>query len=227
MTGPFASPIFGIALTVLAYVVARSLHRRRMWAHPLLFTCLGIVVVLRLGRISFADYQVGGAMVQFFLAPATIALGVPLYKQWPRVRRHATAVVTSIGTGAACGIASSALLVHLMHGSRPVLLSMIPNSVTTPISMDVARQLGGVPELAAAFTVTAGLIGSVIGPAMLRRLGIRGDIAIGAAMGTSSHGIGTARVIQESELQGGVSGLAMALAGIITSLLVIPLKWWM
>jgi putative effector of murein hydrolase len=80
---------------------------------------------------------------------------------------------------------------------------------------------------AAAFTVAAGLIGSVIGPALLRRAGVRGDLAIGAAMGTSSHGIGTARVIQDSELKGGVSGLAMALAGIVTSLLAIPVHWWL
>jgi len=223
----YAEPLFGIAITVLAYGAARGVHRRWSWAHPLFFTCLAVVVVLKLTHVSFASYQVGGSALQFFLSPATIALAVPLYKQWGKVRKHAGAVVTAIVAGAAGGMASAGALVRLLGGSRITLLSMVPKSVTTPISMEVARQLGGVPELAAAFTVCAGLIGSVIGPALLRRAGVRGDLAIGAAMGTSSHGIGTARVIQDSELQGGVSGLAMALAGIVTSLLAIPVHWWL
>jgi len=223
----FAEPMFGVAITVLAYGAARALHRRWSWAHPLFFTCLAVVGVLKLTHVSYTDYHVGGSLVQFFLSPATIALGVPLYKQWGKARKHAGAVVTAIAAGAAAGMASAGGLVRLLGGSRPVLLSMMPKSVTTPISMEVARQLGGIPELAAAFTVTAGLIGSVVGPALLRRAGVRGDLAIGAAMGTSSHGIGTARVLQDSELQGGVSGLAMALAGIVTSLLAIPVHWWL
>jgi predicted murein hydrolase (TIGR00659 family) len=223
----FAEPLFGIAITVLAYGAAKALHRRLPWAHPLFFTCLAVWIVLKLTKVSIDSYQIGGSVVQFFLSPATIALGVPLYKQWGKVRRHAGAVITAIVAGAAGGMAAAGGLVRLLGGSRPVLLSMVPKSVTTPISMEVARQLGGVPELAAAFTITAGLIGSVIGPALLRRAGVRGDLAIGAAMGTSSHGIGTARVIADSELQGGVSGLAMALAGIVTSLLAIPVHWWL
>jgi predicted murein hydrolase (TIGR00659 family) len=224
---PHAEPLFGVAITVLAYGAAKALHRRWSWAHPLFFTCLAVVVVLKLTKVSFSDYRVGGSAVQFFLSPATIALGVPLYKQWGKVRKHAGAVVAAIVAGAASGMAAAGELVRLLGGSRVVLLSMVPKSVTTPISMEVARQLGGTPELAAAFTVTAGLVGSVIGPALLRRAGVRGDLAIGAAMGTAAHGIGTARVIQESELQGGVSGLAMALAGIVTSLLAIPVHWWL
>jgi len=107
------------------------------------------------------------------------------------------------------------------------LRSMTPKSVTTPISIELVRQLGGVPELGAVFTVLAGLFGSIIGPTLLRSCGVRNDIAIGLAIGTSSHGIGTARIIRDSELQGATGGLAMALAGIITSILIIPLHWWM
>ena len=229
MTGtePHLSPLFGVATTVLAYAAATALHRRWRWAHPLLITCGVLVVLLKLTRVSYGDYQAGGSLVQFFLSPATIALAVPLYKQAGKVRRHAGAVVAAVSAGAASGMAAAGAFVHLLGGSRPVMLSMIPKSVTTPISMEVARQIGGVPELTAAFTVIAGLIGSIVGPALLRRAGVRGDLAIGAAIGTAAHGVGTARVIRESELQGGVSGLAMALAGIVTSLLAIPVYWWL
>jgi putative effector of murein hydrolase len=107
------------------------------------------------------------------------------------------------------------------------MLSMIPKGVTTPISMSISEQLHGEPQLTAVFTAVAGLIGSIIGPALLRMLGVKNDLAIGAAIGTSSHGIGTARLLRDSELQGGVSGLAMAVAGIFTALLAIPILWWM
>jgi putative effector of murein hydrolase len=124
-------------------------------------------------------------------------------------------------------MASAALFVWALHGSRTLALSMVPKSVTTPISMEVSRLIGGEPDLTAVFTVVAGLIGSVIGPRVLRLLGVRNDLALGAAIGTSSHGIGTARLIRESELQAGVSGLSMAAAGIFTSLLAIPVYWWL
>ena len=183
--------------------------------------------MLLFAGIPYESYKHGGDLIVFFLGPATVALGVPLYKQARKIRGHVMALVTGIAVGSAAGMASAALFVWLFHGSRIVLLSMLPKSVTTPISMALAEQLHGDPPLTAAFTVVAGLIGSVIGPRLLRLAGIRHDLAIGAAIGTSSHGIGTARVIRESELQGGVSGLAMALAGIFTSLMTIPVQWWL
>lgn len=222
-----STPLFGVATTVLAYAGASALHRRWRHAHPLLLTCGALIVLLKLTKVSYADYNVGGSMVQFFLGPATIALGVPLYKHAGAVRRHAAAVVTAVAAGAAAGLASVWALVRLLGGSDLMLRSMLPKSVTTPISMEVARQLHGTPELAAAFTVTAGLLGVVVGPGLLRLARVRGDLAVGAAMGTAAHGIGTARVLQDSELQGGVSGLAMALSGIVTSLLAIPVQLWL
>ncbi len=223
----YRNPVFGVAVTVAAYVASQALHRRFRWLHPLLPTCASLIVLLLVARIPYESYNAGGGLVAFFLQPATVALGVPLYKQAGRIRGRVAAIVIAIAAGSVAGMASAALLVWAFGGSRPLVLSMIPKSVTTPISMEVSRAIGGEPSLTAVFTVLAGLVGSVVGPAVLRRLGVRDDLAIGAAMGTSSHGIGTARVIRESELQGGVSGLAMALAGIFTSLLAILVAWWL
>jgi putative effector of murein hydrolase len=107
------------------------------------------------------------------------------------------------------------------------MLAMVPKSATTPISIEIVRELGGTPELGAVLTVLTGLLGSLIGPELLRLCGVRGDIAIGAAIGTAAHGIGTARVLRESDLQGSAAGLSMAAAGIVTSLLAIPLYGWL
>jgi putative effector of murein hydrolase len=150
-----------------------------------------------------------------------------MYKRAREIRAHLLAVAASVVAGSATGIASSVLMVKAVHGSRAVMLSMAPKSVTTPISMEVSRMLGGVPELTAVLTVLAGLIGSVVGPWVLRRVGVKNDLAVGAAMGTSSHGIGTARMIRESELAGGVSGLSMALAGIVTSVMAAAIRHWL
>jgi predicted murein hydrolase (TIGR00659 family) len=227
MSEVYSNPFFGITITVVAYAIATGVQRRWRWMPSLVLTCGGLIALLLAAKIPYQSYKAGGDVVALFLKPATIALGVPFYKHARQIRKNATAVLTAVTVGAASGIVSAGMLVWLMHGSPVLLRSMIPKSVTTPISIELARQLHGVPELAGIFTVLAGLLGSVIGPALLRRCGIRGDIAIGLAIGTSSHGIGTARVVHESELQGGASGLAMALSGIVTSLLVIPLQWWM
>ncbi len=220
-------PLFGVTVTVAAYAVANRIHRKRKWLHPLFLTSGGLIVTLLLLRIPYEAYKAGGDLIVFFLGPATVALGVPLYKQAHRIRNHMLAVVSGITAGSVSGMLSAGILVYTLGGTREILLSMLPKSVTSPIAIEIARELGGVPELAGVFAVLTGLLGSMIGPEVLRAVGIRGDIPLGTAVGTASHGIGTARIIRESELQGSFSGFAMGLAGIITSILAIPLYWWL
>jgi len=220
------SPVFGVGVTCLAYGLWTLARRRWAWAHVMIGTTLSLIALLVLARIPYASYKKGGDLVSFFLGPATVALGVPLYTNAQRIRKHLPAILIAVTAGSITGIASAYLVAWSLHASPPVLWAMVPKSVTTPISMELARHLGGSPELAAVFTVTAGLIGSLIGPGLLRFLRIRHPIALGAAIGTSSHGLGTARLIHEAELPSSVSALSLALAGIITSLLTLPLRWW-
>jgi len=221
----FNDPLFGVASTIAAYAFSQAAHKRFRWLHPLLPTSGILILFLVCAHVPYADYKIGGDWITFFLGPATVALAVPLTKHAREIREHLPALLTAIVIGSLAGVGSTWLLVWLFHGSQPVLDSMLPKSGTTPISMAISSELQGGPPLTAVFTVLAGLLGSMFGPLVLKRMGIRHDLAIGAAMGTSSHGIGTARVVRESELQGGVSALAMAVAGIFTSLLAIPLSW--
>jgi len=223
----YESPLFGVAITCLAYGLWTLAQRRWRWAHALLGTCGTVIAFLLIAKVPIASYQNGGKLVSFFLGPATVALGVPFYTQAKRIRRHLPAIGVAVLAGSITGMATAGLVAWWLHASNLVLRAMIPKSVTTPISMEVARQLGGSPELAAVFTVIAGLIGSLIGPWLLRLVGVRNEIARGAGIGTSSHGIGTARLLRDSDLAGGVSGFSMALAGVITSLLAIPLHHWL
>ncbi len=220
------NPLFGITLTLIIYCLSQLINHRWRFIHPLLLTSIILIAFLIITKIPYEDYAMGGDVIKLLLGPATVALGVPFYKYYQHYRKSASAIVLSVTIGSATGIIVAGLSVWLMNSDQEMILSMLPKSTTTPIALELARQLGGSPELGAVFAVLTGLIGSVLGPRFLRMTGVRMGLPLGIAMGTASHGIGTARVIRESEYVGGASALAMALTGVITSILVVPLIWW-
>jgi putative effector of murein hydrolase len=168
------------------------------------------------------EYKDGGIALKFMLGPATVALAVPLYRRLKQIRAQLAAVLGSVAVGGTIAVLVSWSVTHALAGSRDVQLAMLSRSVTTPISMGIARELGAPQEFAATFTVLSGLLGAVIGPKFLRMVGIRHDLPLGLGIGVSSHGIGTSSVIRHSEAQGAAAGLAMALNGIFTTLIMIP-----
>lgn len=222
-----ANPVFGVSVTLIAYVAALGLQRRWPWLNAMFICCLAIILLLVLSGIPYESYKVGGDMIAFLLGPATVALGVPLYKHAKVLIARMRSVLSGIVAGSLCGMFTSACFVWLAGGNRELLMTIMPKSVTSPISMEIARLFGGIPELAAVLTVLTGLFGSMFGPALLRLVGVTDGLAIGAAMGTSAHGIGTSRVIRESELQGSASGFAMGAAGLISSFAAMPIYYWM
>ncbi len=223
----YNTPLFGLFLTIAVYLAAMRLYARFQWVHPLITTSGIIIFFLELSKIPYESYKLGGDLLSFLLGPATVALAVPLYKHYAAMRRQVPIILAGVIAGCLAGIVSAAGIVILLSGSRELMLTMIPKTVTTPIAIEIVQTLGGVPELGAVLTVLTGLVGSVIGPKLMAVCGIRGDIALGVAMGTSSHGIGTARLIHESSIQASVSGFAMGLAGISLSILVIPLHYFL
>jgi putative effector of murein hydrolase len=223
-----SDPLFGAALTVGAYALACFVRDRWFRAlHPLLTAAAAIILLLLAADIPYEDYNAGGSIVSFFLGPATIALGTLIYKHWPLVRERIAAILSGMTFGTLFGIGITALLLWLLGGSWPVLLSMLPKTVTSPVAVEIVSLIGGVPEMGAVFTVLTGLAGSVLGPPLARLAGIRSDAAVGTAIGTTSHGIGTARLLTDSEIQGSVSGFAMACSAILTPILFVPIDWWL
>lgn len=220
----FNQPLYGVAATVLLYVAALLLRSKWTWLHPLFMTCT-FLIILVLATDTYDSYQIGGEWVTFFLGPATVALGVPLYKHFRTIKKQFKAIVVGVVVGSLSSLTAVWGLLFVLDSSKALMLSMLPKSVTAPVSVEMAKQLGGIPELAAVFAVLTGLFGSIMGPALLKRIGIKHDVAIGTAIGTSSHGIGTARVIRDSDLQGSISSVAMGLTAIITSILVVPLYY--
>ncbi|MEX2461890.1 MAG: LrgB family protein [Paenibacillaceae bacterium] len=222
----FNQPLFGITVSVIAYAFGIGLSQRYPRIHPLFVSSFSIILLLLVADIPYETYKIGGDWLSFLLGPATVALGVPLYKYRSRIKKQLFAILTGVFAGSLAGILSAGTFMWMLGGSKQLVLTMMPKSVTSPIAIELSKLVGGIPELSAVLTVLTGLIGSMLGRSFLQRLGIHGSLVIGIAMGTAAHGIGTAKLMHSSEIKGSYSAFAMALSGIITSVLFIPIVWW-
>lgn len=210
-----------IGATVAVFAGASRVYGR--WRHPLLNPVLVSVAVLicalRALGIEHAEYDRGGRVLAFFLGPAVVALGVPLFLQSAEIARRGRAILVSIVAGSVVGIVSGAGVAALLGASPEVVRSLAPRSVTTPIAIGIAGRIGGIPSLAAALVIGTGVLAAALGPAVLRRAGIRGRTAFGLAMGAAGHGIGTARAAEEGTAEAAGAGLAIGLMGVATAIL--------
>jgi predicted murein hydrolase (TIGR00659 family) len=217
-----ASPLFHLTLTLAAYLVGDYLFRKSghmALFNPVLIAILLIVGVLLATGVSYARYFEGAQFVHFLLGPATVALAVPLYRQFDRVRHSGPAILIALLGGSATALVTATTITWALGAPREVVASIAPKSVTTPIAMGVSEQIGGLPSLTAVLVILTGIFGAMFGTTILERLGVREASAEGFALGLASHGIGTARALQVSEVAGAFSALAMGLNGLATSFL--------
>ncbi|HVJ08000.1 MAG TPA: LrgB family protein [Acidisarcina sp.] len=217
--GIVRNPVFSIVLTLLVYWPALALHRRWHWIPPVVATCLPIVAFLLLVREPYTEYNRGGSYLSWWLGPATVALAVPMYRHGMTLRKSLPRLVLIVLAGSIVGMISAGLTAWLLGAPLPVVMSTVPKSVTTPIAIEVCRELKGIPQITIALVLLTGVLGASFGLPLLRLVGVQDDRAIGAAIGTSAHGIGTASLVRHSEMQATVSSWAMAVAGVFTSLL--------
>lgn len=221
------SPLLHLTLTLVAYQAGLALYRRcklNPLLNPVLISVVLVVSVLVATGTSYRTYFDGAQFVHFLLGPATVALAIPLYRQLELVRRSAVAVLCSIVMGSLTAAISAVGIGWLLGGSRDSIISLAPKSVTAAVAMGISEQLGGLPSLTAVLVILTGILGAMIGTSILNALGIKNWAARGLAMGTASHGIGTARALQVNEVAGAFSGLAMGLNALATALL-LPLLW--
>lgn len=216
------SPSFYIAITVIIYYFALKVSNR--YKHPLtnptLLAGIIIYILLLVLKIPIEKYSIGGNTLQWFLGPATVALGVTLYKQWDQVKVNFKAILAGVFAGSLIGIVSTILLVKALGGSREIAVTLAPKSVTTPIAIEISRMIGGFPPITAGAVIITGLLGAVFGPEILKLVGVKNPIAIGIAIGTSAHGLGTSRAVEEGEVEGAMSGLSIGFAGVITAFII-------
>jgi predicted murein hydrolase (TIGR00659 family) len=217
--GLLANPAFSIALTVACYVIALKLHQRWRWIPPILAACVPIVALLLLFHEPYPAYNRGGNLITWCLGPATVALAVPMYRNGLALRSSLPRLALIVFIGSLVGMVTAGGTAWLLGAPLPVVMSAVPKSVTTPIAIEVSRQLHGIPQITIAMVILAGVFGASFGPFLLGLFGVWEDRAVGAAIGTASHGVGTASLVRHSEMQATVSSWAMAAAGVFTSLL--------
>ena len=178
-----------------------------------------LVALLAISGTSYQTYFDGAQFVHFLLGPATVALAVPLYTQFRRVRAMMLPVIAGLLVGSFTAAVSAVLVARLFGASLVTQLSLAPKSVTTPIAMGVAERIGGIPSLTAVLVISTGILGAVLGRYLFDALRIDDAAIRGFATGVTAHGIGTARAFQESEQAGAFAALAMGMNGLVTALL--------
>lgn len=222
-----ASPLLALTMTLVVYQGAQWLYQwagRPALLNPVLIAVTCLVAILVATGTSYQTYFEGAQFIHFLLGPATVALAIPLYRQFDKVRRSALALLASLLIGSLTAMGTALAIGYGMGLDHVSLVSLAPKSVTAPVAMGIADKLGGLPSLTAVFVIVTGILGGALGPLLLDRLKIGDPAARGFALGTASHGIGTARALQESEVAGAFSGLAMGLNALATAIL-LPLIW--
>lgn len=216
-----ATPLFGIALTLAVFAAAQWLYRHTgsVWLNPVLVSILVIIGLLVFAGIPYQSYARGGDLINFLLGPAVVALAVPLYQRRLELWRSQRAILLGILAGSLASIVSACGIAWLFGGSRDVIISVAPKSVTVPIAIGIVAKIGGVPALTAPVVVLTGCLGAMCGAEFCRFIGIRSQLATGLAVGTAAHGVGTARMLEVDRLAGTVAGLAIGLNGLATSFL--------
>lgn len=210
-----------LALTFGVYYGARQLQKWTDWVvlNPILVTIAVLIVFLKVTGISYDTYQEGGRYIDFWLKPAIVALGVPLYQHLGQIRRQFVPIIVSQLVGCLVGLVSVVLIARWMGASREVIISLAPKSVTTPIAMEVCSAAGGIPSLTAAIVVCVGLLGAVFGFKMLEVWHVRNPYSQGLGLGAASHAVGTSRAMEKGDTYGAYASLGLILNGVLTALL--------
>lgn len=170
-------------------------------------------------RLKYETYNTSGHMIEFWLQPAVVALGVPLYQQLETIKKQFLPILMSELAGCLAGIISVVLIAKALGASKPVIMSLAPKSVTTPIAMEVTKSIGGIPSLTAAVVVCVGLLCAVAGYKTMGFARVNSPVAQGLSMGTAAHAMGTATSMDVSKVHGAYASLGLTINGILTSLL--------
>ena len=217
-----STELFLLMLVMGAFLFGVYLYKRTKMSilQPLLITMLIIIPFLKVTDIDYPTFYQKTRILNFMLGPSVVALGYVLYEQIESIKGNVVSILTAVFVGSVVGILSVVFIAKAFGADRILVASLAPKSVTTPIAISLAEKNGGVPALTAAFVVICGIFGGLVGPLILRRLGIKSKIATGLAMGSASHALGTARAMEIGALEGAISGLAIGIMGIMTALLI-------
>lgn len=218
------SMYFGMVISVAAYLLGVWLKKKTRWAvmNPLLVSIILTMGVLLLLDIDYDTYNSGAKYLSYFLTPATVCLAIPLYKQLELLKHNMAAVLTGIISGVLASLVSVLGLSLAFGLDHQYYVTLLPKSITTAIGMGVSEEAGGIVTLTVASIIITGIFGNIIAEVVFKILKIQEPIAKGLALGTSAHAIGTAKALEMGEIEGAMSSLSIAVAGLLT-VLAVPL----
>ena len=220
---------FLLTLTFGVYFLAKLVRKllRLPLFNPILVSIAFLIIFLRVADVDYEEYRVSGAKIDFWLKPAVVALGVPLYKQLSSIRQEILPILLSQLAGCVVGVVSVVGIARLMGASTDVVLSLAAKSVTTPIAMEVTESVGGIPALTATIVVFVGIFGVITGFRILRYGHIGMPSSQGISLGTASHAVGTSAAMERSMEHGAYASLGLTLNGIFTAILAPYVLHWM
>jgi predicted murein hydrolase (TIGR00659 family) len=217
-----SSEVFLLMLCLGSFLLGVLIYKKTNISllQPLLITMVIIIPFLKITGIEYKTFYENTRILNFMLGPSVVALGYVLYEQVGHLKGNVVSILTAVLVGGIVGIGTVVIVAELLGANHSLVASLAPKSVTTPIAMNLSEKHGGISSLTAIFVVICGVFGGLVGPIILRKIGVKSKIAKGLAMGSSAHALGTARAMEMGALEGAISGLAIGLMGIMTALLI-------
>lgn len=212
------SVFFGVAISLLAYELGSWMKRKWKLAifNPLLISIAAVMLILVFFRIDYDSYYEGAQYLSYLLTPATVCLAIPLYGQLEQLKHNAKAIAAGILSGVLTSLASVLALSLLFELTHEQYVTLLPKSITTAIGMGVSEELGGITTITVAVIIVTGILGNMLATLICRLFKIQEPAAVGIALGSSSHAIGTTKAMELGEIQGAMSSLSIAVSGILT-----------
>lgn len=208
----------GVTISLLAYILGYFFKKKFKlgFLNPLLISIAATIVVLVVADVDYEVYNKGASYISWFLTPATVCLAIPLYEQWQLLKDNFKAVLFGIVSGVITSLATVFVLAKLMGLTHEEYVTLLPKSITTAIGMGVSDELGGYVTITVAVIIITGVLGNIFGELICRLFRITEPISKGLALGSASHAIGTAKAMELGEVEGAMSSLAIAVAGVLT-----------
>ena len=218
MSELFASPFFGIALSIVAFSIGVWIQKKTglVICNPLIIAIVLVSGVLLLFKIPYESYNEGGSIINMFLAPATSCLAVSVYTRMELLKKNWLPILAGCVVGSITSMGSVFLLCRLFGLDEAMTWSLLPKSVTTPIAVGIAESHGGISSITVAGVILTGIMGSILAPFLIRIFRVKDSMTAGLAIGACSHAVGTSKAIEIGETEGAMSGLAIGICGIVT-----------
>ena len=184
--------------------------------NPLLVSIVFVIVVLKVTGIDYDTYDKGANVLSYLLTPSTVCLAIPLYQQMNLLKKNLKAIIAGITTGVFVSLAGVWVFSMLFHLKKQFYVTLLPKSITTAIGMGISEELGGIVTITVAVIIITGVLGNMIAEVVYKIAKIEEPIARGLGLGTSAHAIGTAKAMELGPVEGAMSSLAIAVAGLLT-----------